>query len=257
MPPPAPLKSGPRALFVVGRSAWAPRSVQAGAGIRPVGRRPKNSDMIAPEDSHSSGYTPGQPPGLSSEQAHQDAWTDLFLLDGELVKSRVRRCLGSHRRGHFELESLCHEVWMKAMKRYPDLPGRTQVEAHRLLSTIARNTVLDYRRRERFLEEPTGGSEDGSVLDWIADEDELPFRAVSGEEQIFILRECLLMLNPADRDLIHQRYLAQRTFEELGSGLSIDESTARKRCLKAKQRLKELLMAKGLTLSQLSRSRST
>jgi RNA polymerase sigma factor (sigma-70 family) len=221
--------------------------------------------MLAPQESASQSNQPAGSPGsqgspgtggLGGDEARREAWADLYNLDGELVRSRVRRSLGSRRRGRFELDSLCHETWMKALRRYPDLPGMTQVEVHRLLSTIARNTVFDYLKRERFQEDPSPAGETGSILDWIADEEELPFRTVSTEEQIFILRECLLLLKPADRDLIHQRHLAQRTFEEVGLQLGIDESTARKRCLKAQLRLKELLMAKGLTFSQLSRSRS-
>lgn len=193
----------------------------------------------------------------TAPEALREAWGDLFSLNNELVRSRVRRALRGQRLCPFEVEGLCHETWMNALRCYPGMPSWPQGDVHRMLSTIARNAVYGYLRKgNHAAEEPSPNEEGESLLDWIATEEDLPFKVASREEQVFILRECLLMLDPSERELIHERYFKQATFETLAERQGVDESTLRKRCLKAQERLRCLLIEKGLSLSQISRTRS-
>jgi len=58
------------------------------------------------------------------------------------------------------------------------------------------------------------------------------------------LEECLEELNPADRELIEAKYLQGETVRELSERVALTEKAVESRLLRARQRLRELLLQK-------------
>lgn len=58
------------------------------------------------------------------------------------------------------------------------------------------------------------------------------------------LEECLEELNPADRELVEAKYLQGETVHELSTRAGLTEKAVESRLLRARQRLRELLLQK-------------
>jgi RNA polymerase sigma-70 factor (ECF subfamily) len=58
------------------------------------------------------------------------------------------------------------------------------------------------------------------------------------------LEECLEELNPADRELVEAKYLQGETVRELSERVGLTEKAVESRLLRARQRLRELLLQK-------------
>lgn len=66
-----------------------------------------------------------------------------------------------------------------------------------------------------------------------------------------LLDDVLAKLRSADRDAVALRFLQGRTFAEIGSALGVSEDAARKRVDRAVERLRQLLLRRGVVVSGL------
>jgi len=130
-----------------------------------------------------------------------------------------------------------HDVWRKA----GDFQSRSQVSTW--LLAITRNKALDVRRRHSA--EPL----DQDFADSIMDGADGPEATILSKESHGIVHECLTHLSPAHRAIIDLVYLQEKPIGEVAKLIQVPESTVKTRMFYARQRMKGLLVDKGVNQS--------
>src|SRR5438132_59620 len=104
---------------------------------------------------------------------------------------------------------------------------------HRATRFAAAQLIRGERRRQRRKQEAVVMNISESTSDW---------------EQIRpLLDEALDELSRVDRDALILRFMEQRSFSEVGRALGSNEEAARKRVSRALERLRELMVSRGVT----------
>src|ERR1035438_1597542 len=139
---------------------------------------------------------------------------DAGLLDELIVRfqHRLLRYL-LYLAGNREMaEDLFQEVWMRVLVRGAQFNGQSRFETW--LFTIARNMVIDYRRKKTMssLDElfEVGSSDDRPMSFEVADDDPTPFDFYSRIEDRERIAAALLQL-----DVLYREVLVLRFHEEL------------------------------------------
>ena len=130
-----------------------------------------------------------------------------------------------------------HDVWRKAGY----FQSRSQVSTW--LMAIVRNKALDARSRRPA--EPL----DEELADSIVDEADGPEATILSKESRGIVHECLTHLSPAHRAIIDLVYLQEKPIGEVARLIHVPESTVKTRMFYARQRMKGLLVDKGVNQS--------
>ena len=130
-----------------------------------------------------------------------------------------------------------HDVWRKA----GCFQSRSQVSTW--LMAIARNKALDVRSRRPA--EPL----DQDFADSIMDDADGPEATMLSKESHGIVHECLMHLSPVHRAIIDLVYLQEKPIGEVAKLIQVPESTVKTRMFYARQRMKGLLVDKGVNQS--------
>lgn len=113
-------------------------------------------------------------------------------------------------------------------------------ERHKFFSWIYRiaiNEALNHLKRNRR-QEPLDG-------DW-ASEDRDPEKTLAGAEISRLVQDALMHISADSRAVLILRHFHDCSYEEMATVLGIPEKTVKSRLFSARQRLRELLEAKGL-----------
>jgi RNA polymerase sigma-70 factor (ECF subfamily) len=128
-------------------------------------------------------------------------------------------------------EDLFQEVWMRVLTRGGQFNGKARFETW--LFTIARNLVIDYRRKRTMssLDElfETGNDDDKPMSFEVADNNPTPFESFSSIEDRERIATALLQLDTLYREVLVLRFHEELTLEEIAKVTRAPLSTVKSR----------------------------
>lgn len=142
-----------------------------------------------------------------------------------------------------DVNEAMQETWMGVLQKLPVLRGRDEVFVKSYVMSIARNqsiAVLRRKKKDSVVLSDTELVESEKLVD---DED---LFAVCEEEGISRVLECINMLSNSQREVIMMYYLHHRSIKEIAALFNISESVAESRWNHGRERLKELLIRRGV-----------
>ena len=142
-----------------------------------------------------------------------------------------------------DVNEAMQETWMGVLQKLPVLRGRDEVFVKSYVMSIARNqsiAVLRRKKKDSVVLSDTELVESEKLVD---DED---LFAVCEEEGISRVLECINMLSNSQREVIMMYYLHHRSIKEIAALFNISESVAESRWNHGRERLKELLIRRGI-----------
>jgi RNA polymerase sigma-70 factor (ECF subfamily) len=128
-------------------------------------------------------------------------------------------------------EDLFQEVWMRVLTRGGQFNGKARFETW--LFTIARNLVIDYRRKRTMssLDEliETGNDDDRPMTFEVADQQPTPFESFANIEDREQIAAALLQLDTLYREVLVLRFHEEMTLEEIAKVTRAPLSTVKSR----------------------------
>lgn len=155
---------------------------------------------------------------------------DPALLDQLIVEyqHRLLRYL-LYLTGNRELaEDLFQETWMRVLTRGAQFNGNSRFDTW--LFTIARNLVIDFRRRRTMasLEELSEASETDRPFE-VASGDPTPFDDYLRQQNGVLVAEALLTLEPLHREVLVLRFHEELALEQIATVTNAPLSTVKSR----------------------------
>ncbi len=146
--------------------------------------------------------------------------------------------------GNRELaDDLFQEVWMRVLVRGSQFNGQARFDTW--LFTIARNLLIDYRRKRTMssLDEMfEGGSEDDRPMTYeVADDDPTPFDRFSSIEDRQRIATALLQLDTLHREVLVLRFHEDLSLEEIAKVTRAPLSTVKSRLYRGMAAIKPKL----------------
>jgi RNA polymerase sigma-70 factor (ECF subfamily) len=142
-------------------------------------------------------------------------------------------------------EDLFQEVWMRVLMRGSQYNGKARFDTW--LFTIARNLVIDYRRKRTLasLDELfEGSSEDDRPMSFeIVDEQPSPFDCLSSSEDRERVSEALLELDTVYREVLVLRFHEDLSLQEIATVTRAPLSTVKSRLYRGLAAIKPTLEA--------------
>jgi RNA polymerase sigma-70 factor (ECF subfamily) len=142
-------------------------------------------------------------------------------------------------------EDLFQEVWMRVLLRGSQYNGKARFDTW--LFTIARNLVIDYRRKRTLasLDELfEGSSEDDRPMSYeIVDEQPSPFDRLSSSEDRERVSEALLELDTVYREVLVLRFHEDLSLQEIATVTRAPLSTVKSRLYRGLAAIKPTLEA--------------
>lgn len=155
---------------------------------------------------------------------------DPVLLDQLIVQyqHRLLRYLLYLTSNREMAEDLFQETWMRVLVRGAQYNGKARFDTW--LFTIARNLVIDLRRRRTMLslEQLSEASEDGCPLE-VAGSEPTPFERCQSREDREQIAAALLSLDPLQREVLILRFHEELALEEIAKVTSAPLSTVKSR----------------------------
>jgi RNA polymerase sigma-70 factor (ECF subfamily) len=142
-------------------------------------------------------------------------------------------------------EDLFQEVWMRVLVRGGQFNGKSRFDTW--LFTIARNLVIDYRRKRTLAsldELVEGTNEDDRAMSFeIADEKPTPFDHLSSGEDKKRVAEALLTLDTVYREVLVLRFHEDLSLHEIATVTRAPLSTVKSRLYRGLAAIKPTLEA--------------
>jgi RNA polymerase sigma-70 factor, ECF subfamily len=136
-------------------------------------------------------------------------------------------------------EDAVSETFFDVWRHAGAFERRSQVSTW--LLGIARNKALSIRRHG------TMEAWDDDACESIADAADDPAAKLQRKQQGAVLFDCLQKLSPAHREIIDLVYYHEKTIDEIAGIIGISPNTVKTRMFYARQKLAELLGARGVT----------
>jgi RNA polymerase sigma-70 factor, ECF subfamily len=164
---------------------------------------------------------------------------DAQLLD-ELIVTYQHRLLRYllYLTGNREMaEDLFQETWMRVLVRGSQFNGNSRFDTW--LFTIARNLVIDYRRRRSMasLEEMCEANDEERPFE-IASQEKTPFEHLATLENGELVTTALLTLDPLHREVLVLRFHEELSLEEIARMTRAPLSTVKSRLYRGLAALK-------------------
>jgi RNA polymerase sigma-70 factor, ECF subfamily len=142
-------------------------------------------------------------------------------------------------------EDLFQEVWMRVLMRGGQFNGKARFDTW--LFTIARNLVIDYRRKRTLasLDELVDGSSDDDrpVTFEISDDQPTPFDRMASREDAERVAEALLELDTVYREVLVLRFHEDLSLQEIATVTRAPLSTVKSRLYRGLASIKPRLQA--------------
>lgn len=141
-------------------------------------------------------------------------------------------------------EDLFQETWMRVLVRGSQYNGAARFDTW--LFTIARNLVIDYRRKRTMasLEEMCEANGEDRPLE-VASEEPTPFELYQNRENSQRITEALLTLDPLHREVLVLRFHEELSLEEISQVTHAPLSTVKSRLYRGLAALKPRMTANG------------
>lgn len=189
---------------------------------------------------------------IAARLKHQEAG----LLDELIVRyqHRLLRYLLFLTSSRELAEDLFQEVWMRVLMRGAQFNGKARFDTW--LFTIARNLVIDYRRKRTLtsLDELFDGAneDDRSFSFEIMDEQPTPFDRMASSEDRERIAEALLELDTVYREVLVLRFHEDLSLQEIAGVTRAPLSTVKSRLYRGLAALKPRLQAATAGPSEVS-----
>jgi RNA polymerase sigma-70 factor (ECF subfamily) len=170
---------------------------------------------------------------------------DAGLLDQLIVRyqHRLLRYLLFLTGNREMADDLFQEVWMRVLTRGGQFNGKARFETW--LFTIARNLVIDYRRKRTMssLDElfESGGDDDRPMTFEVADHEPTPFDRFSNVEDRKRIAGALLQLDTLYREVLVLRFHEEMSLEEIAKVTRSPLSTVKSRLYRGMAAIKPRL----------------
>ena len=142
-------------------------------------------------------------------------------------------------------EDLFQEVWMRVLMRGGQFNGKSRFDTW--LFTIARNLVIDYRRKRTLasLDELIDGSsdEDRPMTFEVTDEQPSPFDHMASSQDRERVAESLLLLDTVYREVLVLRFHEDMSLQEIAAVTRAPLSTVKSRLYRGLAAIKPALEA--------------
>ncbi|KPI13172.1 RNA polymerase, sigma-24 subunit, RpoE, ECF subfamily [Actinobacteria bacterium OK074] len=171
---------------------------------------------------------------------------DLYLAHGPSLYAYVVRLVGGdcHRAEDIVQETLLR-CWKNRANWQPrQLAGATGTSQRPWLFRVARNLVIDGHRMRRARPLEVDGSTWLGESSVVVGENDHVERILSA----MVLREALLELTPAHREVLEATYFADRTTQQAADVLGIPHGTVKSRVYYALRSLKLALQERGIAM---------
>lgn len=134
-------------------------------------------------------------------------------------------------------EDLFQETWMRVLMRGAQFNGNSRFDTW--LFTIARNLVIDFRRRRSMasLEEMCEGGDEDRPFE-VASQEKTPFEHLATLESGQLVGEALLNLDPLHREVLVLRFHEEMSLEEIARMTRAPLSTVKSRLYRGLAALK-------------------
>ncbi len=141
-------------------------------------------------------------------------------------------------------EDLFQETWMRVLVRGSQYNGAARFDTW--LFTIARNLVIDYRRKRTMasLEEMCEANGEDRPLE-VASEEPTPFELYQNRENSQRITQALLTLDPLHREVLVLRFHEELSLEEISQVTHAPLSTVKSRLYRGLAALKPRMTANG------------
>lgn len=145
-------------------------------------------------------------------------------------------------------EDIFQETWMRVLMRGSQFNGNSRFDTW--LFTIARNLVIDFRRRRSMasLEEMFESSDDDRPFE-IPSHDKTPFDHLATLESGQLVAEALLTLDPLHREVLVLRFHEEMSLEEIARVTCAPLSTVKSRLYRGLASLKPHVTAATRSLA--------
>lgn len=177
------------------------------------------------------------------QQGDHSAFEELVLRHRQICFSFIYRMVGNQDAA----EDLFQDTWMKVLRNAHAYEPRAKFSTW--LLQIARNTVLDYFKRENLrrhpsLDQPVG--DDMRLGATLASSERAPETALSQSELIEALQECMHELSERHREALVMRLYHKLSYAEISQITGTPEGTVKYWVHEATKSLGVLLKARGI-----------
>ena len=195
---------------------------------------------------------------LRVEAGEPDAFNELFARHRDWLRRLVEVRRDARLAGRVDPSDVVQETQLETFRRLSDFLARRPMTfrlwlrktLEERLRMVARKHLAAGKRSVGREQSPGGSSVAGQARD-PAGRGPSPSQQVAQYEMAARVREALLQLGEADREIVLMRTFEGLTYDEAASVLDIAAAAARKRHGRALVRLHKLLTAGGLTESQI------
>ena len=178
----------------------------------------------------------------SAEIAERLKRQDPLLLDQLIVEyqHRLLRYLLYLTSNRELAEDLFQETWMRVLVRGAQFNGNSRFDTW--LFTIARNLVIDFRRRRTMasLDEMSEKAEDDRPFE-IASNDPTPFDNYLSRQHSALVAEALLTLEPLHREVLVLRFHEELALDQIATVTGAPLSTVKSRLYRGLAALKPFI----------------
>ena len=134
-------------------------------------------------------------------------------------------------------EDVTSDVFLDVWKHAGRFEGRSQVSTWML--SIARHKAISALRRR--VDEPL----DNEIASEISDSADGPEAILQRQNESAVLRQCLMQLSPAHREIIDLVYYHEKSVAEVAEIIGAPQNTVKTRMFHARKRIAALLDARG------------
>ena len=162
-------------------------------------------------------------------------------LDARIARHRAEVLGFLSRRAPVVAEELAQEVWLKVARAAPECPTDAKFRAYAF--AVARRVLIDHHRRCRArvqLVPITGGLETGRSSDD-------PHSSACAGQTLLAVEACLAKMPAPQAEVFRLRTTTELSFKEIAARQGVSLNTALGRMHTATRKLREALVAAGLT----------
>jgi RNA polymerase sigma-70 factor, ECF subfamily len=190
-----------------------------------------------------------------ARQGDRTALADLLARHRECVRQAVALRLDRRLAARVDVSDVVQETFLEAARRLATPADLPDVPFALWLSWLARDRVLMLHRQHLFADRRAIGREvaplpaDSSacLVRAMLGREPSPSQALAAVETAEVLRQVLGTLGDDERDLILWRHFEQLSNRDIARLLNITEAAAGKRYIRALERLRGLLVQRGLS----------
>lgn len=167
----------------------------------------------------------------------KDGLIDAFEMYGPLVKAITVKVLGNS--NSEDVEECISDTFIKlwqSIGSYDEQKGSLKS----FIAAIARNTAIDRYRKNKtdFISLPIDDIEEASPHDTEA--------AAINRIDIDLVKDAVRDLPEPDREIFYRRFFLSETINDIADKMVLKNKRVEKRLCKGKQKLRDLLISKGI-----------